>query len=37
MQIEKLVVHGFERKSEREVAADLPFHLRETGHGADGH
>ena len=37
MQIEEFVVHRFQRKREREVAADLSLHLRETGHGADGH
>src|ERR1700685_3271804 len=37
MYIKKPMVHRLERQSETELAVDLPFHLREPGHGADRH
>jgi hypothetical protein len=37
MEIEKLVVYGFDRERKCEIAADLSLYLREASHGADGH
>jgi hypothetical protein len=37
MYVEEPMIHGFERQGEAKLAVDLPFHLREPGHGADRH
>src|SRR5579863_4745117 len=37
MKIEKSVIDGLNGQAERDLGGDLPFHLRETSHGADGH
>jgi hypothetical protein len=37
MKIEKAMIDRFNGKNERVIAAELSLHLRETGHGSDGH
>jgi hypothetical protein len=37
VKIQKTMIHGFQRQGKRQLGIDLPFDLRESGHGAKCH